>query len=183
MPDAIQPFTFKLKNGKLALIREAKPTDAKELIDYLEIVGGESDFLTFGKGEFELSESDEAEFLAKCQAAESHIYLIAVVENSIVATLNFATGRRTRVKHSGEFGMSVSKAHWGQGIGAALLDVLIEWAKETKTVRKINLRVRTDNERAVRLYKSKGFKHEGTLTNEMFTHGQYHDLFAMGFNL
>jgi len=177
---SIQPYNFKLKNGIAALIREANSTDARELIAFLNIVGGESDFLTLGKGEFDLSESEEAEFLSKCQVAENQIYLLAVVEGTIVATLHFGTGRRARVRHSGEFGMSVGKAYWGEGIGAALLHVLIEWAKQTTFVKKINLRVREDNERAIRLYKSKGFKYEGRLRNEMYIQGKYYNLLAMG---
>ena len=130
-----------------------------------------------------MTEKEEAEFLAKCQATADHIYLIAEVEGRIVGTLHFATGHRPRVRHSGEFGMSVSKAYWGQGVGSSLLDALLEWAKATGTVKKINLRVRADNDRAVKLYERKGFVREGTLTNEMCVDGQYFDLYAMGLNL
>ena len=177
------PQPFHLKNGAKAVIREAHSSDAKELLDFINTVSGESDFLSFGTGEFELTEQEEAEFLAKSQAAADQIYLVATVEKRIVGTLHFAAGRRPRVSHSGEFGMSVSKAYWGQGVGSRLLDGLLEWAKETGTIKKINLRVRADNNRAVKLYERKGFVREGTLTNEMCIDGQYFDLYAMGFNL
>jgi RimJ/RimL family protein N-acetyltransferase len=39
--------------------------------------------------------------------------------------LGFA-GTRPRVQHAGEFGLSVAKDHWGQGIGSALIDGLLE---------------------------------------------------------
>ena len=100
-----------------------------------------------------------------------------------MARLHFAAGRRARVRHSGELGMSVGQAYWGQGVGSALLDVLIDWAEQTGVVKKINLRVRIDNERAIRLYEAKGFQHEGTLSNEMFVGGRYYDLYAMGLSL
>lgn len=39
----------KLKNGKLLTVRKVREDDAEKLIDYLNAVGGESNFLTFGK--------------------------------------------------------------------------------------------------------------------------------------
>ena len=48
-------FNTTLNNGKKLYIRQAKPEDAKKMIDYLNLVGGESNNLTFGKDEFLLS--------------------------------------------------------------------------------------------------------------------------------
>ena len=179
----LNPQLFYLKNGATATVREARPSDAGELLASINAASAETDFLTFGAGEFDLTEKEEAEFLAKCQATADHLYLVAVVGKRVVGSLHFATGRRPRVRHSGDFGVSVSKKYWGQGVGSQLLDALLEWAKTTGTVKKINLRVRADNDRAVKLYERKGFVQEGTLTNEMCVNGQYFDLYAMGLNL
>lgn len=35
---------IKLKNGEIAIIRSATKEDAKAMIEYLNIIGGESDF-------------------------------------------------------------------------------------------------------------------------------------------
>lgn len=40
-----------VNNGSV-IIRRGVKSDAKSLIEYLHILGGESDFLTFGAGEF-----------------------------------------------------------------------------------------------------------------------------------
>jgi RimJ/RimL family protein N-acetyltransferase len=175
--------TFELKNGSVILIREAEPSDAKELITFVNTVGSESDYLALGANEFTLTEEQEKEFLQTCQSSENNIYLVAMLDNKIVGTLHFGAGNRARVRHSGELGMSVLQRYWGQGIGALLLESLISWAKGTNIIKKINLRVRSDNERAVQLYKRKGFALEGTLSNELFINGRYYDLYAMGLNL
>ena len=65
MAEALEPRTFTLKNESLVVIREAEPTDAKELIEFINGVGGESPYLTLGAGEFELTEAEEAEFLSR----------------------------------------------------------------------------------------------------------------------
>ena len=175
----MEPRSYELKNGSL-LIREAEAENAGALLAYIEDVSGESDFLTFGPGEFELTEREEAGFLRACRASENQVYLLALVGNEVVGTLNFSAGHRSRVKHSGELGMSVRKAYWGQGVGSSLLDTLLDWARQTGTIKKINLRVRTDNHRAILLYERKGFVKEGTIRKEIFLDGAYYDLEWMG---
>ena len=50
---------FSLKDGRPAELREAVPSDAEDMIDYLRCIGGESDFLTFGKDAFSMSVAEE----------------------------------------------------------------------------------------------------------------------------
>ena len=90
----MEPRTSSLKDGRLAVIREAEPLDAGELISFINRVGGESDYLTFGAGGFSLTEAEEAKALSEFQAAENRTYLVAVVEDQIVGTPTFC--RRTK---------------------------------------------------------------------------------------
>ena len=76
--------------------------------------------------------------------------------------------------------MSVRKSFWGLGIGSFMLDMLLDWARDTQIITKINLRVRTDNHRAILLYERKGFLIEGTISKELLVAGQYYDLHWMG---
>ncbi|HEX7021600.1 MAG TPA: GNAT family protein [Trueperaceae bacterium] len=162
------------------LLREAVPGDAGTLLDYIEQVSGETENLTFGPGEFGLGVREEAEYLRACHAQENSVYLLALHQEQIIGSINFAAGRRPRVRHSGELGMSVRQPYWGLGVGSLLLDALTAWARQTGVITKLNLRVRTDNERAIRLYQRKGFVREGTLRREMLVGGRYCDLYWMG---
>ena len=179
----MQPRTHHLKNGLVLEIREAMPEDARALLEYVEAISGESDFLSFGPGEFELTEAEEAEFLRRYRVADTQLYLVGLIDDKLVSALTFSGGRRPRLRHSGEFGMSVRKKVWGLGIGSLMLDALIAWARETQIVKKINLRVRTDNQRAIFLYQGKGFEIEGTIRKEVFLDGQYFDHHWMGLEL
>lgn len=176
----LAPRENELKNGSVLVIREAAVADAGALLEYVDGVSGESDFLSFGPGEFGLEEAEEAEYLGRCLATDNQLYLLGLIEGEIVAGLHFEAGKRPRVRHAGEFGMSVSKQHWGLGIGSLLLDALIDWARGTGIVTKINLRVRTDNRRAMLLYERKGFVFEGTIRKEMHLNGKYYDHHIMG---
>jgi RimJ/RimL family protein N-acetyltransferase len=79
--------------------------------------------------------------------------------------------------------MSVRQPYWGLGIGSLTLDTLVAWARATRIVPKIDLRVRTDNQRAITLYKRKGFVIEGTIRRAIFLDGEYFDHNWMGLEL
>ncbi len=178
----MEPRTHKLNSGAALLIREAAAADARAVLDYVEAVSGESDFLAFGPGEFELGEAAEREVLQRYADSANQLYLLGVLDGGIAAALIFSAPQRARLRHCGELGMSVSKRYWGLGIGALMLDALIAWARAGE-IRKLNLRVRTDNQRAIRLYEKKGFKLEGTLRREMSLGGRYYDNHCMGLEL
>ena len=62
-------------------------------------------------------------------------------------------------------------------------DALLDWATKTRIITKINLRVRTDNRRAIQLYESKGFALEGTIRREFLIDGKYYDHHWMGIDM
>ena len=57
--------TALMKNGTELVIRTAMPEDAKAVLRYLNLVGGESDNLTFGAGEFWITEDEERHYLER----------------------------------------------------------------------------------------------------------------------
>lgn len=172
-----------LKNNLTLTLRHAKPDDAQQLINYLNQVSGESENITFGPGEFGMSVEEERTFLIQNAQQPTSLYLIAEIESEIVGTMTFSTGKRLRVRHVGEFGTTVLRKYWNYGIGGHMLAYLIEWAKQTGIVRKINLRVRVDNLPAIHLYEKHGFIHEGHITREFYLHGQFVDAYVMGLQI
>ena len=175
-----RPREVRLNNNQRVILREATPADAARLLTFIHEVSAQTTFLTFGKNEFNVTQTQEAAFLEAAQKDPAQLYLIAEQNTRVVASLNFVAGKRARTKHSGEFGVSVLREFWGQGIAGALLDMLIDWARAGGVVTKINLRVRSDNVRAVRLYERKGFEREGVLRRELRVDDTYFDLLAMG---
>ena len=178
-----KPTKYRTKDGRDLLIRETTVADAAAILEHVEHISGESDFLTVGPGEFELTVAQEEEYLRDSQQSDNKLYIIALVDNDLVGALSFSAGSRTRVRHSGELAMSVRKSHWGLGLGSRLLEALIGWAKDGHIVKKINLRVRTDNQRAIQLYKGQGFVMEGLITKAIFMDDHYYDFFWMGLEL
>jgi RimJ/RimL family protein N-acetyltransferase len=162
------------------LIREADPEDASGILEYIEKVSGESDFLTFGPGEFGISLENEKTTLSDFKSSPSKLFIVAIARNRIIGVLTFSAGGRPRVQHVGEFGISVLKEYWSTGVGTALISQLLKWAQQGGVVKKINLKVQTENARAIELYQKMGFEIEGTVKNDIRIGGRYLDNHVMG---
>lgn len=172
-----------LQSGQTLVIREAQIEDASTILDYIDKVSKESDNLTFGGGEFGITQEKEAELIDEMLKSNNQIMICAFIDNQLVGQLVFRAGFRPRIKHSGEFGITVLKEHWSKGIGKKLISYLIAWAKENQIIRKINLKVRSDNYNAIALYTKMGFVSEGTITREFFINGEFYNSIHMGMEI
>ena len=164
-----------------AVIRSAVGDDAEALVAYLCKVTTQSDNLTFEADETDAF-ANEHHFLDTLEASENSLALLAMIEGNIVGNLTFMGGKRPKSAHTGEFGITVDREHWGKGIARALLAAMIEWA-ENSNITKINLEVRSDNHRAIRLYQTYGFIEEGLLKRALVINGEPFDLLCMGLGI
>lgn len=167
-------------DGAPIRIRPAADGDAAAVLAHLRAAGGESPFLTFGAEGPGRGEAEQRALLASLAASDNGLALVAEWGGRVVACLTFSGGSRPRLRHVGEFGVSVDRACWGCGLGRRLIELLLAWAEQGGVVRKINLRVRVDNRRAIALYESLGFATEGRLTRDTLIDGQFHDVLLMG---
>lgn len=168
-----------IKDKLVCVVREAHDEDAENIINYINTIAGESDNITFGSGEFNITLDDEKSLISRISEIENSIMLIATINNEIVSVSNFSAGKRPRNYHVGSLGISVLKKYWNKGVGTAVLETMIDWAK-SKGIRKINLSVRTDNEPAIHLYEKVGFVNEGKTTRGMYINNEFIDLYNMG---
>ena len=169
-----------LRDGRRVLIRRAEPDDAAAILAYLARAGGETVNLSFGPEGPGFSEEEERAYLTHTAAADNSLAIVVVAEQGIVGALTFDGGRRARLRHTGEVGISVLQAYAGVGLGRALLEYLLAWAERSGVVRKINLKVRADNLSAIRLYERMGWAHEGRTSRDTLIDGQFSDCLLMG---
>ena len=161
------------------IIEKAKPSDAAELLEYLKIIGSESDNLTFDSNGIQCSLEEEEAFLASELCSLSSVTLVAKRDGKIVGNARFTGGTRARTSHRGDIGISVLKSEWGNGLGSKLLESLIDFAKNTAHAEVMTLEVRQDNERAKALYKKYGFKKTGVFEAYSKINGEYIDFDMM----
>jgi RimJ/RimL family protein N-acetyltransferase len=171
--------TYLLKKSHALIVRRGTPDDAANFVRYIDVCAGQSDFLTFNKGEFSTVEAQRCS-IAELSDSRNGLFLIAEIGGKIIGNLTFRLGKRSKNWHVGEFGITVHKDYWGLGVGRVLIRSLIEWARKMGHVRKINLKVRVDNQRGLELYKKIGFSQEGLLKREVYSNGIFYDAIIMG---
>jgi len=150
-----------LKNGKEALLRNGDKADGKEVFEVFNQTHAETDYLLSYPDENSYDPEQEAQFLEEKTNSSNEIEIIAVVDGKIAGTAGIeAVGKKYKLKHRAELGISILKEYWGLGLGKALMNACIQCAKEAGYVQ-LELNVVADNERALVLYKSLGFKEWG----------------------
>lgn len=170
---------FILKNGKILEISLVNSNDAEEILNYTKIIGGESDFITFGPEGVPYTLEEEKKMLSKYNEQSLYPMFIGRIEGEVVTLANLGGTDRERLRHNAEIGISVIKKYWNQGVGKAMMQVLIEHAKATKIIENIYLKVRSDNHNAIHLYEAFGFKTMGTYPRQMKIKNEYFDTLLM----
>ena len=169
-----------LKNGKEVIIREASKEDAKVMIDFYNLVGGETDFLSFGKNEFVKNLNEYENLLENTRKEDNSIILLAEIDNKIIGIASINSSPKSRFKHVGEFGIVIAVQYCNLGLGRKIIDYLIEWANGNGVTKKISLVTSENNYRAMELYKKVGFEVEGILRKDNYVNGVYGNTIMMG---
>lgn len=129
----------------------------------------------------ELTEAKLAAKIAALTDAPRGRFLVAEHAGSIVAHGVLDPLQLEVTRHVVALTLVVHPGWQGQGIGHALLSALLEWARAAPEVEKVELRVRSGNERAMRLYRSLGFVEEGRMVKRIkLAAGTYLDDVSMG---
>ena len=168
-------------NNSLFVIERARPEEAAALLDYLKIIGGETDNLSFGAEGVPLSLAAEQDYLRTQCDSTDHAQYFAKVDGEIIGTASL-NRRSNRMSHRGVFGISLKKAWWGRGAASALMEAILVFAKEND-FEQLNLEVRSDNARAIRLYEKYGFRKLCTFPHLFKINGEYVDFDLMNLEL
>lgn len=105
--------------------------------------------------------------------------LVATVAGDVVGNLGLTRFTRPRRAHVGEIGMAVRDDWHGKGVGSVLMEAALDLADNWLGLRRIELHVHADNERAIALYRKFGFEVEGTHRAYAIRDGVYVDSLSM----
>ena len=168
-------------NNSLFVIERARPEEAAALLDYLKIIGGETDNLSFGAEGVPLSLEAEQEYLRSQYGSADNAQYFAKVDGEIIGTASL-NRRSNRMSHRGVFGISLKKAWWGCGAASALMKAILTFARENG-FEQLNLEVRSSNARAIHLYEKFGFRKLCTFPHFFKINGEYVDFDLMNLEL
>ena len=150
-----------LKNGKEAILRNGDAADGLLAYENFNAVHAETDYLLSYPDENSIDPEQEAQFLQEKTNSPDEIELVAITDGKVVGLAGIeAVGRKDKVKHRAELGISILKEYWGLGLGKALTKACVQCAKEAGYTQ-LELNVVAENEAAIHLYQSLGFSEFG----------------------
>jgi len=166
--------------GARWLIRPTRPDeDSAELVAVRDAVAAEGDLIAGAPGERSVLE----ESLAVANlVASGGLALTVLVDDRVVGNLMVERRRGRYESHRGDVSLAIRDGYRGLGLGRALLDTAVDWARAVGLA-KLTLGVFPTNTRAVGLYRAAGFVEEGVLRGHLRVDGADRDVMLMGLAL
>jgi putative acetyltransferase len=162
-------------------VRRAEPADADALVDLAEQVGSEEGRWILTSSSWR-SAGEERRYLKAVQRHADAAVFVVEDDGRIVGRLSLARDPHPSSQHVADLGLMVSAGHRRRGLGKALLEQAVRWARESG-VRKLELHVFPWNEPALRLYESFGFEREGLRRDHYARDGEYVDAVLMAYRV
>ena len=165
------------------VVRPADSDDAEGLTRLAEAVSGEREaWLISADGEWR-TVADERRYLkALRRYPHAAVFVAERADGAIVGRLSIARDNHPASTHVADLGLMVAKDTRRQGVGRALLEAAVEWAR-AGGVRKLELHVFPWNEPALRLYEQFGFEREGYRKAHYHRAGEDVDAILMAFRV
>jgi RimJ/RimL family protein N-acetyltransferase len=142
-------------------IRQADPSDADQLARLADAVSSEPEgWLISIAGEWR-SAGDERRYLkALRRYPHAAVFVAERDDGVIVGRLSVGRDPHPSSAHVADVGLMVAMSARRQGVGRALLEAAVGWARGVD-IRKLELHVFPWNEAAIALYEAVGFEREG----------------------
>lgn len=162
-------------------IRQAAPGDAAALVRLAREVGAEPEGWLISTSEWR-GAGDERRYLRTLRRSRDAAVFVAEADEGIVGRLSVGRDPHPASAHVADLGLMVAKGHRRRGIGRALLEQAVDWARGTG-VTKLELHVFPHNEPAIRLYETFGFRREGYRERHYRRNGGLVDAVLMAYDV
>lgn len=146
-------------------IRKARPEDASVLAAAERAIASIPGMLASRPEEID-DDAVREMILALNDRGRGH-YLVAEHAGTVIGHAFLESLSLAATSHVVRLTIAVHEGHQGRGVGRALMNELLRWARANPHVEKVELQVRSSNERAIALYRSLGFVEEGRKTKRL----------------
>ena len=154
--------TFKLKDGREALLRSPCEEDAEEMLRFITQASGETAYLMRYPEEWaNFPLEQERAFISNARCKPNELMIACFVDGKLAGNceISFRTGMKDR--HRASVAIALLQAYWNLGIGTRMFEEMIRTAKERGGVRQIEIEFIEGNSRARGLYEKMGFRITG----------------------
>ena len=165
------------------VIRRSDPADAEQLTRLADSVSAEPEgWLISIAGEWR-SAGDERRFLkALRRYPHAAVFVAEREDGTLVGRLSVGRDPHPASAHVADVGLMVALDARRQGVGTALLQAAVGWAREAG-IRKLELHVFPWNDAAISLYEAFGFEREGFRKGHYRRGGEFVDAILMAYEL
>jgi ribosomal-protein-alanine N-acetyltransferase len=161
-------------------VREATPADAAALVELARAVGSEPEGWLISDDWRSVGE--ERKYLRALRRYPHAAVFVAEVPEGVVGRLSVARDSHPASWHVADLGLMVAAGHRRKGLGRALLEQAVEWAR-TVGVIKLELHVFPHNTAAIALYEQFGFVREGYRPRHYRRGREYVDAILMAYDV
>ena len=149
------------RSGRRVILRSAEERDAQTLLDLIaDTDRTASDTSVTMPDERQPTVEKRQEWIREYRDKPNSVAILAELEDApgrCIGEISFKGWEFRRMAHHGHFGLSVHSEFQNDGIGRALVQAVIDWAREHPVIEKVCLGVLEPNARARHLYTSLGF--------------------------
>ena len=112
---------FKLKDGRVATLRNAREEEAEALLNYFRTAVGETDFLLLYPDDCEsYTVEGERSFIRSMNESESTIMLTCFVGGEIAGNCQLTFKTNLNERHRATIDLVILRKFWNLGIGGAM---------------------------------------------------------------
>jgi RimJ/RimL family protein N-acetyltransferase len=163
------------------VIRPAHPRDAAQLVALGEDVAGEPEGWLISNGAWR-TVAEERRYLRAIRRYSDAAVFVAEAEDAIVGRLSLGRDPHPASRHVADLGLMVAAHARRRGIGRALLEQAVEWAREAGVL-KLELHVFPWNGAAIALYEGFGFRREGLRKGHYRRGDEFVDAILMAYDV
>ncbi|MEO0226866.1 MAG: GNAT family protein [candidate division WOR-3 bacterium] len=161
--------------GKRIILRPVTPDDVKETISLRYDFEANKQYLGYI---FPINLTNEQRWIESLysQRIRERIDLVIEEKNTHRFIGLIGVNNIDYINKRAKFGIFIKRRYWGKGFGKEAMRIFLNYLFNQINLNKIYLEVLTENQRAIKLYKSMGFEPEGILKAHYYQDGRYKDV-------
>jgi RimJ/RimL family protein N-acetyltransferase len=146
------------------IVREAEEDDAEQLMQYLNRIADDPvNNTAIRHGLIPATVEGYRDMIREHRQRDNWMMYVADADDRLVGMVRLTGGLLPVDRHDAELHLNIDRDYRGMGLGTALMQQALSWARECSTLRRVHLYALRRNEGAIRLYRRHGFVLEGQL--------------------
>ena len=139
----------------------------EDIISFYNKVSKQTEYLGIYEGEYTYNFNMDKDLM------------IIAYTTEIIGIVTISIPNKRKNMHVGTLAIAINNDYCNKGIGRELMSRALDWYNNNPALTRVQLFVRTDNLRAISLYKKYNFIIEGEMRNDTYIDGKFYNVYIM----